>query len=106
MERKYKHTPGKWIFSTLPQPNGCPIVGVNGLMVAMLAHSVNEPAQKEEAIANAQLIAAAPCLLEQLRDVLRSCRKDFPFNHQGEEEFQLAYSEPLAAIARATGETR
>lgn len=54
------HTPGPWHFYTEPQPNGCPVVGANGLMVAMLAHSVNYPDQKETALANARLIAAAP----------------------------------------------
>ena len=62
-----KHTPGPWRFYTEPQPNGCPIVGNGrGLMLAMLAHSVNYPAQRDEANANARLIAAAPELLEAL----------------------------------------
>lgn len=39
-------------------------------MVAMLAHSVNHEDQKEEALANAKLIAAAPDLLEALRALL------------------------------------
>lgn len=60
------YTPGKWRYYTEPQPNGCPIVGADGLMVAMLAHSVNHPDQKETALANAGLIAAAPDLLEAL----------------------------------------
>lgn len=64
-----KHTPGPWTFSTSPQPNGCPIVGARGLMVAMLAHSVNEPKQVDTAIANANLIAAAPDMLDALEDV-------------------------------------
>ena len=62
-----KHTPGPWRFYTEPQPNGCPIVGNGrGLMLAMLAHSVNYPDQRDEANANARLIAAAPELLEAL----------------------------------------
>jgi len=61
-----KHTSGPWTFYTEPQPNGCQIVGSRGIMVAMLAHSVNYPDQKEEALANARLIAAAPELLEAL----------------------------------------
>lgn len=60
-----KHTPGPWSCSYEPQPNGCPIVGARGLMVAMLAHTVNMPQQREEAIANARLIAAAPELAEE-----------------------------------------
>lgn len=61
---KTKHTPGPWRFTTSPQPNGCPIVGSNGLMICMLAHSINHEDQKEEALANAALIAAAPELYE------------------------------------------
>ncbi len=45
--------PGKWRFSTSPQPNGCPIIGSDGMMVAMLAHSVNQPEQRDEALGNA-----------------------------------------------------
>ena len=51
-------------------PNGCPIIGSGrGLMVAMLAHSANEPGQEEEAEANAVLIASAPCLLHALQNI-------------------------------------
>lgn len=64
-----KHTRGPWRFSTEPQPNGCPIVGNSrGLMVAVLAHSINYDSQREEALANARLIAAAPELLEALEE--------------------------------------
>lgn len=62
-----KYTSGEWRYYTSPQPNGCPIVGAGGVMVAMLAHSVNEPGQVQEALANAQLISAAPDLLEALQ---------------------------------------
>jgi hypothetical protein len=61
------HTPGPWAFYTEPQPNGCPIVGTRGLMVAMLAHSINYDDQRETALANARLIAAAPRLLAALQ---------------------------------------
>lgn len=62
-----KHTPGPWHYYTHPQPNGCPIVGNSkGLMVAMLSHSINQPEQEDEAIANAKLIVAAPDLLNAL----------------------------------------
>ena len=40
-------------------PNGCPIVGAAGVMVAMLAHSVNHEDQRDAAEANADLIVDA-----------------------------------------------
>lgn len=51
-------------------PNGCPIIGNGrGLMIAMIAHSANEPGQEIEAEANAKLVAAAPCLLHALQNL-------------------------------------
>ena len=64
------YTKGQWRFYTEPQPNGCPIIGSDGLMIAMLAHSVHEPGQKEEALANARLISAAPDLLIALKAII------------------------------------
>lgn len=63
-----KHTPGPWRFYTEPQPNGCQIVGAGGLMVAMLAHTVNQADQKETAIANAAAISATPDALALAQD--------------------------------------
>ena len=91
-----QHTPGPWNFYTEPQPNGCPIVGSRGLMVAMLAHTVNQDDQRETALANARLISAAPDLLKALQYMLAVCPA---INHQGEEAHQQAG----AAIAKAGG---
>ncbi len=53
-------------------PNGCYTVGTKqGLMTAMTAHSVNLPDQREQAIGNAKLIAAAPELLAALEVLLQ-----------------------------------
>ena len=61
-----RHTPGPWRMGT-PGPNGCYTVGTErGLMTAMVAHSINEPDQAEQAEADARLIAAAPELLQML----------------------------------------
>lgn len=89
-----KHTPGPWDYSWEIQPNGCPTVGHRGLMVCMVAHSAKDPDQKETALANANLIAAAPDLLEALIDVRRALELA---NFTGE----LAVVD--AAIARAKG---
>ena len=94
------HTPGQWRFYTEPQPNGCPIVGVDGLMVCMLAHTVNQPEQREVAMANARLIAAAPDLLAALQGIC---------NEQDERQGYAsheAYDKARAAIAKATGDTQ
>jgi len=88
-----KHTRGPWYFYTEPQPNGCPIVGARGLMVAMLAHTVNQVEQKEEALANARLIAAAPELLAALENIAAATCSD-----------SRSVIIARAAIAKATGE--
>lgn len=87
-----KHTPGPWSFYTEPQPNGCPVVGSNGLLICMLGHSVRMADQKEIALANACLIAAAPELLEALQGVVRVADRSTM-------EFFAAH----AAIAKAGG---
>lgn len=78
------YTKGPWRYSLEPQPNGCPIIGANGLMIAMLAHSANKPEEKEAALANARIIAAAPEMLEALEEILRANHDDFylPFGLQ------------------------
>ena len=66
-----EYTKGPWRYYTSPQPNGCPIVGDSrGLMVAQIAHSVNEPNERDIALANAKLITAAPDMLAALQDAL------------------------------------
>ena len=90
-----KHTPGPWSFYTEPQPNGCPVVGSNGLLICMLGHSVRMADQKEIALANARLIAAAPELLEALKDILSNCLDS--------DGLSRAYENARAAIAKATG---
>lgn len=106
-----KHTPGPWRFYTEPQPNGCPIVGNDkGLMVAMLAHSINYPEQFGEAMANAQLIAAAPELLEALQEL-----NNYVTQEQMATDGAVVYSTTQvnriafiarAAIAKAKGEVK
>jgi hypothetical protein len=67
-------------------------------MVAMIAHSANEPDQAETAEANAQLIAAAPELLEALTYILSEY--DAP-NTLNDTTFRTARK----AIAKAIGES-
>ena len=101
---EHKHTAGTWRFYTEPQPNGCPIVGSGGLMVAQLAHSINYPEQRDTAIANARLIAASPDLLTALialRVYLSKCPP-----HAGDTtgaEWGRVMDLSGAAIIKATG---
>lgn len=91
------HTPGPWRYYTKPQPNGCPIVGNSrGLMVAMLAHSVDCKHQRDEAESNARLISAAPELLAHLKNAVHCLVYGV-----GEFDFDAA----LAAIAKAEGKS-
>lgn len=103
-----KHTPGPWRFYTEPQPNGCPIVGTKGLMVAMLAHSINHEDQREQAIANASLIASAPDLLEALKEARRWIGGGDMSDGMAREIWTPAYAATVdmvdAAIAKATGQ--
>lgn len=96
-------TPGPWDFSWEIQPNGCPTVGHKGLMVCMVAHSAKDTEQKETALANASLIAAAPELLEALETIAGL------YDHEassGENSMKLydARSIALEVIAKARGE--
>jgi len=98
-----KYTPGPWRYSTAPQPNGCPIIGAGPLMVAMLAHTVNEPAQRETDHANARLIAAAPDLLESLQQLVAESVNPHDGSEYEDGEW-IALDKARAAIAKATGE--
>lgn len=72
----HKHTPGPWRLGT-PGPNGCYTVGTEcGLMTAMVAHSINEPDQAVQALADAKLIAAAPNILRHLELMVHASRQD------------------------------
>jgi hypothetical protein len=95
-----KHTPGPWRHSK-GGPNGCPVVGTDrGLMVCMLSHSVNIPTHIEQAKANASLIAAAPEMLEAL--------KEAQANFKTYDRFKVdvdAMHKIESAIAKAEGQS-
>lgn len=88
-----KHTPGPWDYGWEIQPNGCPTVGHKGLMICMVAHSAKEPHQKETALANADLISAAPDLLAALVELVQGSRSSPGANKR--------YVEARAAIKKA-----
>jgi uncharacterized alpha-E superfamily protein len=81
-------------------------------MVAMLSHSANESDQAEIAEANAQLIAAAPELLEALRDLeLGANTVDYCYSHNPKRFCEALrdlreYAQTAReAIAKSTGES-
>ena len=98
-----KHTPGPWRVGT-PGPNGCYTVGTKGgLMTAMIAHSINEPDQREQAIGDARLIAAAPELLAAVNAVyinavmLPGLRDEFSINRATLDKIKAALAKVEAA---------
>jgi hypothetical protein len=103
-----QHTPGPWRIGTTP-PNGEQTIGTQqGLMVAVATTGANTPTE-----ANARLIAAAPYLLDAVREFLDmteeppepncSCHVSPPcgdcVNHAG---LRGAFKVARAAIAKAT----
>lgn len=123
MSEAIKPTPGVWRFYTEPQPNGCPVVGANGVMICMLAHSVNYADQAEEAVANARIVAEAgtvhhetgltPRQLVEQRDALAEalagldeayCRAGTPLSRDERTEDRKRLIAARAALALVKGE--
>lgn len=98
---KTAHTAGPWRVGT-PGPNGCYTIGTErGLMTAMIAHSINEADQKEQAEANARLIAAAPEMMEALGAVLDAMSNAAPADLP--QALGKAYKLCHAAYSKAYG---
>jgi hypothetical protein len=100
-----KHTPGPWIHDTrgYPHPD---VKAASGRNIACTWGVNNQPktpeaaaAQQEIARANARLIAAAPELLEALKEVLNNPAGDY----DASDGYENAVKQARAAIAKATG---
>lgn len=97
---KKQHTPGPWKIGT-PPPNGEQTIGTQkGLMVAVATTGANTPTE-----ANANLIAAAPELLEALQDFLNWSDSVY-YGEDTRRELVRAKDKASAAIAKATGEQK
>lgn len=101
-----KHTAAPWHVG-MPPPNGEQAIGAqNGMMVAIATTGVGI---KEETLANARLIAAAPELLEALKTIfpnnLNMLNKNVADNTVIPMDFTYGELRKIAAaIAKATGE--
>jgi hypothetical protein len=75
-------------------------------MVAMLAHTIKQADQRETALANAQLISAAPELLEALRALMALDVKGHALADrlQFSDAGRALLAQCRAAIAKATTE--
>ena len=104
-EEKPAHTPGPWIASTHPanDPKYCHVFAKGD--VALVPRVKNESmVNVGSAVANARLIAAAPCMLKALkeaRDLLASLPADLKeLETMGAEDTACKI---IAAIAKAEG---
>ena len=104
-----KHTPGPWTAHTHHPCLGHDVAHINGLhgcaiaMVHSGAENINPGREhivtREETIANASLIAAAPDLLAALQEITDLCKREPANPFLADDMDRVA----RAAIAKATG---
>src|SRR5215207_8935797 len=102
---EHKHTPGPWpaylpnlMRASWEEPKGdTPVVKAGDVQIARLAYAAST--DRETRNANARLIAAAPTLLEALREFVCS------YDKENGTALHLAYDGARAAIAKAEGRT-
>lgn len=104
-----KYTPGPWVVGAsdfleqwvcIDAPNGDPDLDYKSWEGLAMAYGCEESPSKglEKAKANAQLIAAAPELLEALAEVVNAA------DGEGWSQLDPSLSKARAAIAKAKGE--
>lgn len=101
MMSKFKGTKGPWVSGEYQQGAGCPVT-VSGCLIGWMSYGPIYPAEpfaKNMCEANANLIAAAPDLLEALQYIVDPLINDLPIH-------SMAYKQAVAAIAKALGETK
>ncbi|RSZ60011.1 hypothetical protein HF313_14955 [Massilia atriviolacea] len=100
------HTPGPWVLE--PNARGGINIrcswGVIGCAFSGVSFAPGEPNQVIEQRANAHLIAAAPDLLEALRELANDIAERFDMESSSTNPgMKNAVAEARAAIAKATG---
>ena len=99
-----KHTPGPWMAATaISSVVGLPVVAPKGRLICNVNHAHDPMHGKvsgdddfnREARANARLIAAAPELLQILKDITTAHRRDEPMGRDLDRAIEL--------IAKAEG---
>ena len=103
------HTPGPW--SAYQRPSE---IGTNYFRILLHGFSDEQPKYGQDSLAgycgeaNANLIAAAPDMLEALEFCMRVIGESdlTPSGGVTEEEIDTAYCKAKAAIAKAKGETQ
>ena len=99
-----KHTPGPWAVDE--NDHQWITADCDGLIVAEIPYGEGEETDRHHEIndANARLIAAAPELLEALRDMVRiNQNKEGYFRGHSHAESGSVYEQARAAIAKAEG---
>lgn len=86
METEMKHTPGKWHFRTGMSDNFCEIIGDYGTNKTIAVAPKDCFVEDEEAEANGRIIAAAPDMLEALKEALDQLES---WNQESEDTFTM-----------------
>ena len=101
-----RHTPGPWRVSSKSKY----LVRTDDFRVCQVFKSNSNPSLNEAAMADAQLISAAPELLQALKCALADLEGSLQAHEQGDchshdwKAHQLSIEESRAAIAKATGD--
>jgi hypothetical protein len=107
-----KHTPGPWRWGEfsdrrfyVSQEDGAPYTPHYSDVATLIAETVSDERRSIQR-ANARLIAAAPCLLEALKDVLARIQNSGEWWMDEPTRGGFDVEKICAAIAKATGENQ
>ena len=93
-----KHTPGPWTANKPTRDNGRAEIHAGCMLVAQAFNWMLDAEGDEQCWADAHLIAAAPDLLEALKEIVDAA------DGAGWEQLDPSFKKARTAIAKATGE--